>query len=72
MVFMLDWFLGERSKMRITLQFLGGAQNVTGSRYLLRANGTNLLIDCGLYQERQFRERNWDALPIPAGEVDAV
>jgi len=58
--------------MKITLQFLGGAQNVTGSRYLLRANGTNLLIDCGLYQERQFRERNWDAFPIPAGEVDAV
>ena len=58
--------------MEMTLQFLGAAQNVTGSRYLLRANGKNLLIDCGLYQERKFKHRNWDPLPIPAGEIDVV
>ncbi len=58
--------------MDIKLQFLGAAQNVTGSRYLLKANGKNLLIDCGLYQERQFKHRNWDPLPIAASEIDAV
>ena len=58
--------------MEITLQFLGAAENVTGSCYLLRANGKNLLIDCGLYQERQFKHRNWEPLPIPADEIDAV
>ncbi|MHC4891125.1 MAG: MBL fold metallo-hydrolase RNA specificity domain-containing protein [Planctomycetota bacterium] len=41
--------------MQIKLQFLGAAQNVTGSRHLLEANGVRLLVDCGFYQERQFR-----------------
>lgn len=58
--------------MQIKLQFLGAAQNVTGSRHLLEANGVRLLIDCGLYQERQFRERNWDPFPIPPDSIDAV
>lgn len=58
--------------MQIKLQFLGAAQNVTGSRYLLEANGVRLLIDCGLYQERHFRERNWDPFPIPPDSIDAV
>jgi len=38
--------------MQIKLRFLGGAQNVTGSRHMLEVNGTRLLVDCGLYQER--------------------
>ena len=58
--------------MEMTLQFLGAAQNVTGSRYLLKANGQQLLVDCGLYQERQFKSRNWDPLPVPADKIDAV
>jgi len=58
--------------MEIKLQFLGAAQNVTGSRHLLQANGTRLLVDCGLYQERQFRARNWDRLPVPPESIDAV
>jgi metallo-beta-lactamase family protein len=58
--------------MQIKLQFLGAVQNVTGSRHLLEANGVRLLIDCGLYQERHFRERNWDPFPIPPDTIDAV
>ena len=58
--------------MDITLQFLGAAQNVTGSRYLLNANGKNILVDCGLYQERQFKHRNWDPLPVAADKIDVV
>ena len=58
--------------MQIRLRFLGAAQNVTGSRHLLEANGTRILVDCGLYQERQFRSRNWDPLPIPAETINAV
>ena len=58
--------------MNIELQFLGAAQNVTGSRYLLHANDSRLLIDCGLYQERQFRERNWQPFLIPPDKIDAV
>jgi metallo-beta-lactamase family protein len=58
--------------MQMKLQFLGAAQNVTGSRHMLEANGVRLLIDCGLYQERQFRERNWDPFPIPPDSINAV
>ena len=32
------------------LQFLGAAQSVTGSKFLLRANGSQELIECGLFQ----------------------
>ncbi len=58
--------------MQIKLRFLGAARNVTGSRHLLQANGTNILVDCGLYQERQFKARNWDPFPLPPENIDAV
>jgi len=58
--------------MQIRLKFLGAAQNVTGSRHLMEANGTRILVDCGLYQERQLRARNWDPFLIPAESIDAV
>jgi len=58
--------------MSIKLKFLGAAQNVTGSRHLLEANGTKILVDCGLYQERQFRSRNWDPFTCPPESLDAV
>jgi metallo-beta-lactamase family protein len=58
--------------MKIKLKFLGAAQNVTGSRHLLEANGTKVLVDCGLYQERQFRERNWEPFTCPPESLDSV
>jgi metallo-beta-lactamase family protein len=55
------------------LTFLGAAQTVTGSRYLLDVGGTRLLVDCGLFQGlKQLRERNWHPLPVPADSVHAV
>ncbi|MBC8205647.1 MAG: MBL fold metallo-hydrolase [Kiritimatiellales bacterium] len=54
------------------LRFFGAAQNVTGSCYLIEANGSRILVDCGLYQERDLKERNWDDFPIPANTIDAV
>lgn len=58
--------------MRTGLAFLGAAQNVTGSRYLLETNGTRLLVDCGLFQERDLRERNWREFPVPPSSLEAV
>lgn len=58
--------------MPIRLQFLGAAENVTGSRYLLTVNDTRILVDCGLYQERDYVQRNWDPFPIPPQRIDAV
>ena len=43
--------------MNIQLTFLGAARCVTGSKYLVEANGQRLLIDCGFYQEREHRSR---------------
>lgn len=54
------------------LKFLGATQNVTGSRYVLEARGHKFLVDCGLYQEREFRSRNWEPFAVPAAEIDAV
>ncbi len=58
--------------MNIKLTFLGAAQNVTGSRYLLDINGFKLLIDCGFFQERKFQDRNWDPFPVHPNTIDAV
>ncbi len=58
--------------MEINLKFLGAAQNVTGSRYYLESNNTRLLVDCGLYQEREFRSRNWEPFLIPPHTIDVV
>ena len=58
--------------MKINLSFLGAARNVTGSRYLLETDNVRLLVDCGLYQEREFRARNWEPFPIPPHTLDAV
>lgn len=58
--------------MQIKLKFLGAAESVTGSCYLVEANGTRLLVDCGLFQERPLRGRNWNAFPISPGTIDAV
>jgi metallo-beta-lactamase family protein len=64
----LDW----RYFVQIKLRFLGAARNVTGSKYLLEANNLRILVDCGLYQEREFKSRNWEPLPIDPGTIDAV
>jgi len=56
--------------MKIT--FLGAARQVTGSCYFLEAGGMKVLVDCGLYQERPFLERNWDPFPVPPGEIDVL
>jgi metallo-beta-lactamase family protein len=58
--------------MQIRITFLGAARNVTGSRFLVEADGSRVLVDCGLYQERDFADRNWDPFPFPASQIDAV
>ena len=54
------------------LQFLGAAQQVTGSQYSLEADGVRLLVDCGMYQERAYLARNWDPSPVRLRDVDAL
>lgn len=62
------------------IQFLGAAGTVTGSKHLVNTSsdlsgnhGFQVLIDCGLFQgPKEWRERNWQNLPIEAGKIDAV
>jgi metallo-beta-lactamase family protein len=54
------------------IKFLGAAENVTGSKFLLETGNSRILIDCGLYQEREFRARNWEPFPLPPSSIDAV
>jgi metallo-beta-lactamase family protein len=58
--------------MLAKLTFLGAAQNVTGSCYLLENHDARILIDCGLYQERKYQERNWQPFPFDPKSIDAV
>jgi metallo-beta-lactamase family protein len=58
--------------MNIKLTFLGAAQNVTGSQYLVQSNNTSFLVDCGLYQERELTGRNWSPFAIPPGSLDGA
>jgi len=56
---------------RIT--FLGAAGTVTGSKYLLEADGARVLIDCGLFQgPKELRELNWKPLPIAPSKIHAL
>jgi len=60
------------------IQFLGAAGVVTGSKHLIHvdgdgARGLQVLVDCGLFQgQKEWRERNWQDLPVPANTIDAV
>ena len=54
------------------LSFLGAARNVTGSCYLLESQDTRVLIDCGMYQERKYQDRNWQPFPFDPRSIDAV
>ena len=57
----------------ITLTFYGGAETVTGSKYLLSTPGARILIDCGLFQgHKELRLRNWEAFPFAPKSIDAV
>jgi metallo-beta-lactamase family protein len=58
--------------VKIKISFMGGAKSVTGSRFLIEANNVRFLVDCGLYQERQFQPRNWEPFSVPPQSLDAV
>ena len=59
--------------MTVALTFLGAAGTVTGSKYLLTAGSSRVLVDCGLFQGlKRLRERNWSRLAFDPRELDAV
>jgi metallo-beta-lactamase family protein len=56
-----------------TVQLLGAAGTVTGSKHLVTVNGRRVLLDCGLFQGlKALRERNWLPFPFEPASLDAV
>lgn len=59
--------------MDIRVRFLGAAQSVTGSKYLLEVDDHKILVDCGLFQGlKELRLKNWDAFPIDIFTINQV
>jgi metallo-beta-lactamase family protein len=55
------------------ITFLGAAGTVTGSKYLIEADGKRLLVDCGLFEgSKDLKQRNWERLPIDPATIDWV
>ncbi|GIU02558.1 hypothetical protein TUM4641_04350 [Shewanella morhuae] len=59
--------------MRMTLQFLGATEEVTGSCHLLSVDHEHLLLDCGLIQGGKADElRNHDPFAFNPESISAV
>src|SRR4051812_3169202 len=59
--------------MPLSIQFLGAAGTVTGSKYLLDNGRSRVLVDCGLFQGiKELRLQNRAPFPVPPTSVDAV
>jgi metallo-beta-lactamase family protein len=56
-----------------TLQFLGAAGTVTGSKILTDIGKTRFLVDCGMFQgSKEQRLLNWAPPPVTASSVDQI
>lgn len=59
--------------MDVKVKFLGAAESVTGSRYLIEVDDFRFLFDCGLFQGlKDLRLRNWDDFPVDPATIDCV
>src|SRR5579862_6575052 len=56
-----------------TVTFCGGAREVTGSMHLVKAHGRTILLDCGLFLQRNAEgmQRN-RTFPFDPRRLDAV
>jgi len=55
------------------ITFYGAARTVTGSKYLLEAGDSRVLVDCGMFQGvKKLRLLNWEPTPFDVKNLDAV
>ena len=52
------------------IEFSGGAGTVTGSSHLLRVKDKRVLLDCGLYQGRDEKDRGNDVFAYIPSTID--
>ena len=59
--------------MSVNIRFLGAADTVTGSKFLVEHDDQRVLVDCGLFQGvKNLRELNWAPLAVDPTSIDAV
>ena len=57
----------------VSIAFLGAADTVTGSRFLITGPKSTILVDCGLFQGlKSIRQKNWEPFPVNVSSIDAV
>ncbi len=57
----------------VSIDFLGAARTVTGSKFLVRSSQATVLFDSGLFQGfKELRLKNWQDFPIPPQTIDAI
>jgi metallo-beta-lactamase family protein len=57
----------------LSIGFHGAAGTVTGSKYLVQADNTKVLVDCGMFQGiKRLRELNWLPTPFQPTAPNAV
>ncbi|MDO5309124.1 MAG: MBL fold metallo-hydrolase, partial [Planctomycetia bacterium] len=54
------------------IKFCGAAGTVTGSKHLVTCNSFQFLVDCGMVQERDNLDRNWQAFLDSPRRLNAV
>jgi len=56
-----------------TIQFLGAAGTVSGSKFLVDTGETRFLVDCGMFQgPKRYRLLNWEKFPVAPDSVNHV
>ena len=61
------------NEQNVTIQFLGAAGTVTGSKFLIQTASKQILVDCGLFQGlKELRLLNWSKLPVDVSQIDLV
>jgi metallo-beta-lactamase family protein len=57
----------------LSIQFLGGAGTVTGSKTLITSCDQRILVDCGLFQGlKELRLKNRERFPLAESSIDAL
>ena len=57
----------------ISITFLGAAETVTGSRFLVSSGDEQILVDCGLYQgSKEIQAKNREPFPVDASKIKAI
>jgi metallo-beta-lactamase family protein len=56
----------------MNITFLGAAQEVTGSCFLVEGAGARFLVDCGMFQGRDAQRKNLQAPKVDPATIDFV